>query len=137
MNQNDKRTAICRMDFLPLSQATVQNLPGNPDIKVQGTFIPVPISSGEFRETKEEGNPIEQELEAVVTDTSSARLTELRELFAQNGLVILTLTNGEQRVVGTDEFPVLINTELGGTPSSLSLSFKRNSPEPAKIYSSF
>ena len=137
MNRNDKRSAICRLDFLPVSQATVIDQPGSRLIKVRGDFNPIPIASGEFRETEEQGELVEQELTAVVTDTGSGRLAEMRNLFAQDGLVLLTFTNGEQRVVGTDEFPVHVNAELSGSPQSLTLSFRRNSAEPAKKYSSF
>lgn len=137
MNRNDKRAAICRLAFLPIGQATVTDHPGSNLIQVRGSFNPVPIASGEFRETEELGEPVEQELTAVVTDTGSDRLAGIRDLFAQDGLVRLTFTNGEQRVVGTDEFPVHVNAELGGSPLTLTLSFRRNSAEPAKKYSSF
>ena len=137
MKRDDKRAAICRLDFLPVSQATVSDQPGSRLIKVRGSFNPIPIASGEFRETEEQGLPVEQELTAVVTDTGSDRLAEIRDLFSQDGLVRLTFTNGEQRVVGTSEFPVHVNAELGGSPQALTLSFRRNSAEPAKNYSSF
>lgn len=137
MNRNDKRSAICRLDFLPISQATVKDQPGSNFIQVRGSFNPVPIASGEFRETEEQGTSIEQELTAVVTDTGSDHLSEIRDLFDQDGLVRLTFTNGEQRIVGTDEFPVHVNSELSGSPQALTLSFRRNSAEPAKNYSSF
>ena len=113
MNRNDKRAAICRLAFLPIGQATVRNKPGSPSIQVR------------------------QELEAVVTDTNADNLTAYRNLLADYGLVLVTLTNGDQRVIGTDEFPVLVSTELGGSPQALTLSVKRDSPEPAKVYSSF
>ena len=137
MNRNDKRAAICRLSFLPIGQATVKNTPGNPSIQVRGTFIKLPISSGEFQETETNGNPIEQELEAVITGTNADNLTAYRNLLADYGLLLVTLTNGDQRVIGTDEFPVLLSTELSGSPQALTLSFKRDSPEPAKVYSSF
>ena len=137
MNRNDKRSAICRLSFLPIGQATVEDRPGSRTIKVRGTFIPIPIASGEFRETEEQGEPVEQELTAVVTDTGSGHLAEMRDLFAQDGLVLLAFTNEEQRVVGTGEFPVHVNAELSGSPQALTLSFRRNSAEPSKIYSSF
>ena len=136
MNRNDKRAAICRLAFLPIGQATVQNKPGQPGIQVQGTFTKLPISSGEFQESETNGNPVEQELEAVITDTNAGQLEEYRRLLADYGLLLVTLTNGDQRVIGTDEFPVLVSTELSGSPQSLTLSFKRDSPELAKTYSS-
>ena len=137
MKRNDKRAAICRLSFLPIGQATVNDQPGSRTIKVRGDFNPVPIVSGEFRETEEQGEPVEQELTAVVTDTGADRLAAIRDLFAQDGLVLLAFTNGEQRVVGTGEFPVHVNAELSGSPQALTLSFRRNSAEPAKKYSSF
>ena len=137
MNRNDKRAAICRLAFLPIGQATVRNKPGNPSIQVRGTFIQIPIASGEFQESETNGKPIEQELEAVITDTNADNLNAYRNLLADYGLLLVTLTNGDQRVIGTDEFPVLVSTELGGSPQALTLSFKRDSPEPAKVYSSF
>lgn len=137
MNRNDKRAAICRLAFLPIGQANVRNKPGSPSIQVRGTFTQIPIASGEFQEGETNGNPIEQELEAVVTDTNADNLTAYRNLLADYGLVLVTLTNGDQRVIGTDEFPVLVSTELGGSPQALTLSVKRDSPEPAKVYSSF
>lgn len=137
MNRNDKRAAICCLAFLPIGQATVRNKPGYPSIQVRGTFTPIPIASGEFQESETNGNPIEQELEAVVTDTNADNLTAYRNLLADYGLLLVTLTNGDQRVIGTDEFPVLVSTELGGSPQALTLSVKRDSPEPAKVYSSF
>ncbi len=137
MNRNDKRAAICRLAFLPIGQATVLNKPGNPSIQVRGTFIQIPIASGEFQESETNGKPIEQELEAVITDTNADNLNAYRNLLADYGLLLVTLTNGDQRVIGTDEFPVLVSTELGGSPQALTLSFKRDSPEPAKVYSSF
>lgn len=137
MNRNDKRSAICRLAFLPLSQATVKEQPGEATIQVRGTFTEIPIASGEFRETGEPGNPVEQELQAAVTDTSSERLAAIRQLFSQYGLLLLTGTNGERRVVGTSQFPVAVTVEFGGSPASMTLSFSRNSPEPSKIYSSF
>lgn len=137
MNRNDKRAALCGLSFLPLSKATVRNRPGSPTIEVQGSFTPVPIASGEWGETEEAGYPVEQELEATVTDTGSARLTEIRTLFAEPGLLLLDFTNGDRCIAGTGEFPVQVNTRLSGSPASLSLSVKRDSPEPAKVYSSF
>lgn len=115
----------------------MRNRPGSPTIEVRGVFTKVPISSGEWGETEEAGYPVEQELEAVVTDTGSVRLAEIRTLFAEAGLLLLDFTNGDRRVAGTDEFPVQVNTQLGGSHASLTLSFKRDSPEPAKVYSSF
>lgn len=137
MNQNDKRSSVCRLAFLPVALAKVTDKPGSMFIQVQGTFIPIPISSAEFRETEKQGTAVEQELKAAVTCTGSDCLASIRETFNQDGLILIGFTNGEQKIIGTDEFPVHVDTELSGTPKTLTLSFTRNSAEPAKVYSSF
>lgn len=137
MNQNNKRLQICGIEYLPVNDAQVINFLGETDIKVAGTFQKIPVSTGEFKEKIEPGTLIEQELNATVTDTGVMALAELRTLFSQEGILILKMTNGEAKVVGTDQFPVLVTTEISGSPSSMKLSFKRNSPELAKNYKSF
>lgn len=137
MRQNDKRIQIYAMGYLPVKDAQVINCPGTLDIKVAGAFHKIPVSAGEFKEKIEPGTLIEQELNATVTDTGVMTLAELRVLFFQEGLLLLKMTNGEEKVVGTDQFPVLITAEISGSPSKMKLSFKRNSPEPAKIFKSF
>lgn len=127
------------MSFLPPSVSPVVNLPGCDTIGLNpGLAIPIYISNGEWKEKMEvAGKPVEQELNATVTDTSRSSEKELRALFGAEGILLLTFTNGETRVVGTDEFPVLVSVERSGNPGTLTLSFKRLSPEPAKTLSSF
>ena len=137
MSVEDKRSQLCAMSFLPLSDAEVRNLPGSDKLQVHGTWVNIDISSGEWKENREEvGKPVEQELKATVTDTSSME-TGLRTLFSADGLLMVGLTNGEKKVIGTDEFPVHVSMERSGDPAKLTLSFKRSSPEPAKILESF
>lgn len=136
MGRNDKCISICRLEFIPTGQANVRNQPGDFTIEVRGEFTEIPIASGEFTETNEQGH-VEQKLQAVVTDTSYVTLTFLRKLFAQDGLLLLTGINGERKLMGTDQFPVHVNYELGGSPATLTLSVARRSPEPAKKFSSF
>lgn len=96
------------------------------------------ISSGEWTEIQEQvGKPIEQELKATVTDTSSIMESQLRTLFSVDGLVLISLTNGDKKVIGTGDFPVQMSMERSGDPGKLTLSFKRSSPEAAKNLTSF
>lgn len=137
MHADDKRAQICAMSFIPVSRAVVRNLPGVKTIQVSGDWTLIPISSGEFKEKTTSGDFTEQELKAVVTDTGSVFSTSLHDLFRQEGLVRLKFTNGADRVVGTDQFPVLLTLEESGSPAIFKLSFKRDSPEPCKILKSF
>lgn len=137
MSVENKRVQICGMQFLPISNARIINLPGALEMKVSGEFVRIPIASGEFKEKSESGAPVEQELKATVTDTGEDNVCKLRAIFAEEGIVLLDLTNGEKRVIGTEQFPVLLTMETSGSPAKISLSFKRDSPEPAKIFTSF
>ena len=133
MSVENKRSQFCAMSFLPLPDAEVRNVPGSDKLQVHGTWV-----SGEWKESREEvGKPAEQELKATVTDTSSSMESQLRTLFSVDGLLLIGLTNGEKKVIGTDEFPVHVSMERSGDPAKLTLSFKRSSPEPAKVLESF
>lgn len=133
MNQNDKRSQVCGLSFLPTNDVTVINIPGKRDIQVSGTWIDIGLSSGEWKETIEYlGQPVAQELKATVTNTSKEYESMLRNLFTTPGLLLLKFSNTDQIVVGTDEFPVSVTVERSGDPSKIYLSCKRDSPEPAK-----
>lgn len=138
MSLENKRSQICGMSFLPLPDAEVRNVPGSDKLRVRGIWVSINVSSGEWKENLEQvGKPVEQELKATVTDTSAAMESRLRTLFSVDGLLLVGLTNEEKKVVGTDEFPVHVSMERSGDPGKLALSFKRSSPEPAKVLESF
>lgn len=137
MTIEDKRAQICAMSFIPVAAAVIRNQPGMKTIRVSGDWTKVPISSGEFKEKTVPGELTSQELKAVVTDTGSAASADLHDLCCREGLVRIRFTNGADRVVGTDQFPVLLILEETGSPASYTLSFKRDSPEPSKILKSF
>lgn len=137
MSIENKRSQICGMSFIPMTDATVVNHPGESIIKISGTWHEISISSGEFKEKEGNGDVVEQELEAVVTDTGENAVALLRNICRCDGLIRLRHTNGDIKVVGTDQFPVLLTMQRSGTPASITLSFKRKSPEPAKILESF
>lgn len=137
MNTDDKRVQICGMGFIPVTAAVVKNVPGLETIQVSGEWTLLPVSSGEFKEKIVSGELTEQELKAVVTDTGSSFSTLLRDLVRREGLVRLRFTNESEKVVGTDHFPVMMSLQESGSPAAFTLSFKRNSPEPAKFLKSF
>lgn len=137
MSNQTKRNQICGMKFIPLSEAGIFNQPGNSSIDVTGEMTAIPIASGEFTEEQTDGIPVKQTLSANVTDTGQDMRDNLRRLFSQEGLLIVRLTSGETKVIGTDEFPVLVTLSQSGSPAAYYLSFDRQSPEPAKFLQSF
>lgn len=137
MNNSDKTAQICALYFIPVRNSEIENYPGMNYIHVRGEWTFIPISSGEFKEITSPGETIEQELKAVVTNTGMESLTKLTKLFLQNGLIRMKLTNGDDKVIGTDQFPIRITLENSGSPAKLTLSCKRNSPEASKLFKSF
>lgn len=132
-----KRAQICAMELIPISASQVNDRPGEKTIQVSGVWISIPISSGEFKEKVVPGELVEQEFKGSVTNTEADFAASLHDLLSQSCLVKLKFTNGAERVVGTDQFPVLLTLEEAGTPAAFTLSFKRNSPELSKKLKSF
>lgn len=138
MNQNNKRSQICEMHFLPISNAQVENIPGSNSIKVHGEWIDFHITSGEFKEKQDiPGGIVDQELKVVITDTNEKNAASICDMIIHEGLVLIEMTNGNRKVIGTDQFPVTLSPEYSGSPIKLTLLIKRDSPESAKILKSF
>lgn len=137
MSNASKRKQICGMSFIPITSAGVVNMPGDKYIRVSGDFVKVPISSGEFTEEHTDGSPVKQTLSATVTDTGIDMAALLENLFYREGLLLIRTTDGAKKVIGTDEFPVLVTLSQSGSPAVYQLSFDRESPEPAKYFQSF
>lgn len=136
--QNDKIAQIYEMHYLDLDNAEVEYFPGKDIIKVSGDWINLKISNADFKETKEMvGMPVEQELTATITDTGLDKQTEIELLLSSYGLVRLRYTNGIDKVIGTDKFPVHLSYEKSGSPSVIILSMKHSSPELSKVLKSF
>ena len=137
MSNHTKRNQICGLKFIPLAEAEIFNLPGSDSIQVSGTMEEISIASGEFTEEITDGSPAKQTLSANVTDTGQVTYANFRKLFNQEGILVIQLTSGETKVVGTDEFPVLVTMTQSGSPAAYQLTFDRESPEPAKFLQSF
>lgn len=137
MNRNNKRAQIFKLEFVAVDYAVVNNIPGSSYIKVSADWLDIPISSAEFIETSDMDNLIQQELRGIITDTSNQTRTVLSEAFASYGLLRMTFTNNEQRILGTSEFPVEVKLEENGTPARLELTVTHESGHKAKIFQSF
>lgn len=137
MSNHTKRNQMCGLKFIPLSEAEIVNYPGSDTIKVTGNMTEIHISSGEFTEEVIDGSPAKQTLSANVTNTGQVTYANFRQLFNQEGILIIQLTSGDTKVIGTDEFPVLVTLTLSGSPAVYELAFDRESPEPAKFLQSF
>ena len=133
MNNRNKRAAIIAVGILPVSQAVSVHRPGSASVKLTGSPVAYVPSSAEFKEVITLGGIVTQQLSATLTDISSVSALSLRLAAAEPSIVVLTFSNHESRAVGSDEFPVQLQLEEAGRPGSFKLSFKRESPEPAKF----
>lgn len=133
-NKESKRASICQVYYMAIAESTVTNIPGLPQIKVIGDWAKIDYSTVEFAEDKSsDGNSYEVNLSITFSDSS---LEKMRELIAWLGIYILVrldYTDGTSRVVGTDQFPVVLSLSGQGSPRSLIFSYKNQQPELSKI----
>lgn len=137
MNTNNKHAQICKLEFVAIDDAVVINTPGSSYIKVSADWLDIPISSAEFVEASSMDNLIKQELKATITNTGASMRVILEESFAQYGLLRMTYTNGEQRILGTDQFPIEVQLEENGSPARFELIVSHESASKAKFFQSF
>ncbi len=137
MKENNKRAQIYKLEFCSLDNAVIHNIPSSRFIKVSADWFDIPISTAEFTEVPSADNMIEQELKGIITDTSAINRKELEEVLADYGILRCTYTNGVQRIIGTDQFPVEVELSENGSPARYELTVNHKSASKAKIYQSF
>ena len=137
-SNKDKIAQICAMGWIYISDADIEDHPGSTFIYVSGEWEAIPFSKAEFKEEiPGSGRIIKQELSATITGLNQAQEASLRKMVAGHGLIRLDYTNGDSKVIGSEQVPIKISLEINGSPSTYSLSVKRSSPEPSKFFKSF
>jgi hypothetical protein len=132
----DKHAQICNLFWLPLPLVNVEVLPGVDSISVSDAtaWDKIDFSTAEFSETGgESGGTVEQEFNAILTDTSESSFRRLLNMFSVYGLLRIDYTNKENRVAGTNDFPIYMSLRRSEKTAVFTLSFKRLSPEYSKI----
>lgn len=139
-NYHDPHAEIVEVGFFPLEKALVNTIIGQSEISitlVNENPVFVRPQSASFLEKRDvSGNWVEQEFDAVFTDDASANIQGWREKVDVDCLVAIRYTNGKTIVAGTDMAPVRCEVEHSGSPRTTHISFKRNSPEFAKVLQS-
>ena len=79
------------------------------------------------------GDYVEQELTAVLTNTQQEEMQRYNSWLNGDVLALMMLTNDKVLVAGTRRAPVRLSMEVGGNPRTAKLTFKRKSPEWAKM----
>lgn len=133
-NRESKRSSICRVFIMALSEATVTNVPGVERIQISGVWNKMDFSSADFSEQfTSDSYSYEVNLTIDFSDSSAEMKNELMKWIGMYVLVRLDYTDGASRVVGTDHFPVVLSMSGDGSPHSLRLTYKGNQPESSKF----
>lgn len=138
-NQQFLRATICGIAILSTSDVTMQTQIGGDTASISGVGgDPYErVQSASFTETlDEEGDYVRQELECVYTDTQLSFMKGKRGWVKEDCIILIRYSSGDVLVVGTDLVPARCTFESGGSPRTVRLSIKRNSPEFAKILES-
>ncbi|MDR1436793.1 MAG: hypothetical protein LBI65_01610 [Candidatus Symbiothrix sp.] len=136
-DNSDKRSAVCRIYYIERSKATVYDYPGNV-ISVTGSWNEIRFSAVTFEEKEEiNGDMVTQELHIKISGSQKATGQTIRAVCGREIFVRLQYSNGEDKIIGTDDNPVLFSHSSGDSPVAQSLYFKRNSAEKAKHLQSF
>jgi hypothetical protein len=137
LENKNKRSAICKIDYILISEAIISSFLGN-DIFVIAEWKQVKFSSADFQETDEtNGEPVKQELTILISGSEKEAERTIRELCGRELLIRLQYSNGETKVIGTEDNPVLLSHSSSGVPAVQTIYSKRNSAEKAKHLQSF
>jgi len=134
----DKTAQICGVYYLAISEAEIEDHPGVDTIAVSGKWEKIPFSKVEYLEKQSgSGQFIKQEFSATVTGMNQEEEEKIRKAANVHLLIRIDYTNSVSKVVGNENIPVALIVEMGGSPSTYTISFKRSSPEFSKYFKSF
>lgn len=117
------------------SQANAVNMVDYPGIyaKCSGTFTELKFAEATFDEAEvENGAPIEQQLDIIIRGQNKQSDIEAIDIAGNYLILKLVYYNGDIKVVGTKENPVVLQCTTSGTPVETKFSTKRFSAEKAK-----
>ncbi len=138
MTLNNKIANIYSLQYMYIHSCEISNIPGNDKISVTGEWKQLKFASIEYTEKQDgQGEEWEQNFSAIITEFDNKTENELNSIKNNAVLLRLDYTNNISKIVGSDEFPVILSLSSTSTSHTYTLSFKRNSPEAAKFLQSF
>lgn len=96
----------------------------------------LPVTKAEFSEEEGDRGLITQKFEGTMTEAKIDTLNNLLDVLNAYGLLRIDYTNGERRVVGDDQRPVMLSVSKEGDPLVVKLSLKRVSCSRARLLAS-
>lgn len=131
-NNKDKRNFIQEIRYAELTEVSMTDYPGN-YTKCIGSFEIIRYSAAEFVETNpENGSSIEQDLQITLRGQNEEIDIAVTNITGKYLIIMLKYGNGSIKIVGTNDNPVVLNSENSGLPIITKLISKRTSAEPAK-----
>lgn len=137
-SNQDLRSSICNIFYSNASECSMIDVPGQDWVQVTTSWEPLDYMSAELKEEEPiKGEMINQEINIRILGKSAEIDKQLNELVSKPVILLLVYTNGEFRVVGNTENPVVLSQENAGILPGTNLFSKRTSAEKAKILPSF
>lgn len=132
LNNNNKRNRIIEIWYAELNGVSMVDYPGN-YVSCFGTFEKMRYSTAELVESESvNGDQIEQNFSIISRGLSSELDIILSQITGKYLVFKLVYENGEIKILGTKDNPVVLSRESSGSPVSNTLSCKRNCAETAK-----
>lgn len=135
MNQiNNKRAHIVSVSIVEVHQATISNFIAVDFINVNASWTKLNMTDISFEENDVQNGAFTiQSFSGKITTFTENMERELKSFCTQLLLFRLDYSNGISKIIGTDQYPVEPTLKSGGDYHSYLLSFKRKSPQAAKI----
>jgi len=132
-NNESKRNRITGINYVLVSEATVRDFPGQYIQVLVTGWNDIKFSSVEFTETESvNGEFVIQELLLKIFGSDFELDQLIRSVIGNELLIQLLYANGDVKIMGTEDCPVILAHSFTGSPVSQTLSTTRNSAEKAK-----
>lgn len=127
MTNFDRHMQVCGAAFMTLEDAVISCdlAKAGASIRVEGSWTELPVTKAEFSEEIGVRGLITQKFEGTITKSKNDMLINLLGVMNRYGVLRVDYTNGERRVVGDDQWPVMLSVSKEGDPLKVKLSFKR------------
>ena len=129
---SDKRNSLVSVAYSEPSGLQFIDYPGN-KAYLSGTFIPISYSEANFTESdSENGAPVDQELNIIIRGQNESTDDLIVEITGKYLILKLGFMNGDVKIIGVPDNPVVLISSSAGNPVVNTVSTKRNSAEKTK-----
>ena len=131
-DNKNKLSRICALAYAAVPDVLMVDYPGN-YAKCSGMFTEIAFSEALFDESEpENGSPVKQTIDITLRGQSEESDAECTDIAGKYLLLKVAYTNGNVKLVGTPDNPVVLSAKTGGSPVETKLLCSRFSAEKAK-----